>query len=53
MSPCRAHRTGAASRLRPLAIEFWHGRPNRLHERHLFRRATVTDGIWTMERLSP
>ncbi|MGE4191646.1 MAG: pyridoxamine 5'-phosphate oxidase [Thermoanaerobaculia bacterium] len=40
-------------RLRPLAIEFWHGRPNRLHERHLFRRATVTDGIWTMERLSP
>jgi pyridoxamine 5'-phosphate oxidase len=36
--------------LRPDAIEFWEGRPNRLHDRELFRRAA---GAWTSVRLSP
>jgi pyridoxamine 5'-phosphate oxidase len=36
--------------LRPDAIEFWEGRPNRLHDRELFTRS---DGAWTSVRLSP
>ena len=37
--------------LRPAAIEFWEGRPNRLHDReHYLREA---DGGWRSERLSP
>jgi pyridoxamine 5'-phosphate oxidase len=36
--------------LRPDAIEFWEGRPNRLHDRERFTRAG--DG-WTARRLSP
>jgi pyridoxamine 5'-phosphate oxidase len=36
--------------LRPHAIEFWSGRPDRLHDREEFRRE---DGAWHSRRLSP
>lgn len=36
--------------VRPLSIEFWQGRPNRLHDRI---RYTLNDDIWTIERLAP
>lgn len=39
-------------RVRPLAIEFWHDRPFRLHDRIVFRRADP-DGGWTKTRLYP
>lgn len=37
-------------RVIPERIEFWQGRPSRLHDRILF---TDIDGNWKMERLSP
>lgn len=36
--------------LAPLTIEFWQGRPSRLHDR---LRYTLKDGNWVIERLSP
>jgi pyridoxamine 5'-phosphate oxidase len=36
--------------LAPSVIEFWQGRPNRLHDRLCYRRA---DTQWIIERLSP
>jgi len=36
--------------LRPTAIEFWQGRPSRLHDRILF---TLENSVWKMERLAP
>lgn len=38
-------------RLRPSAIEFWQGRPDRLHDRLCYRR--IPSGGWHIERLSP
>lgn len=38
-------------RVIPQQIEFWQGRPNRLHDRWLYTK--VKDGEWKVERLSP
>ena len=38
-------------RLAPDRIEFWKGRPGRLHDRILYERQA--DGIWTISRLTP
>jgi pyridoxamine 5'-phosphate oxidase len=38
-------------RLRPVAVEFWQGRPNRFHDRLLYRR--LPSGAWQIERLAP
>jgi pyridoxamine 5'-phosphate oxidase len=38
-------------RVRPTSIEFWQGRPNRLHDR--LRYVRRDDGGWQIERLSP
>jgi pyridoxamine 5'-phosphate oxidase len=37
-------------RLKPQLIEFWQGRPSRLHDRLNYRRV---DGHWIRERLAP
>lgn len=38
-------------RIKPTEIEFWQGRPNRLHDR--LRYALARGGKWTIVRLSP
>lgn len=38
-------------RVVPDAIEFWQGRPNRLHDRLLYRKQP--DGAWNLLRLAP
>jgi pyridoxamine 5'-phosphate oxidase len=38
-------------RVIPDAIEFWQGRPNRLHDRLRYR--LLADGRWQIERLAP
>jgi pyridoxamine 5'-phosphate oxidase len=37
--------------VRPKSIEFWQGRPNRLHDR--IRYTLEKDFNWTVERLAP
>ena len=36
--------------VKPQKIEFWQGRPSRLHDRFIF---TLNEGEWTVDRLSP
>lgn len=36
--------------VRPVQVEFWQGRPNRLHDRIRF---TLTSDDWTIDRLAP
>jgi pyridoxamine 5'-phosphate oxidase len=38
-------------RIKPQTIEFWQGRPNRLHDRFEYTRQP--DDTWTVERLAP
>lgn len=38
-------------RVKPVSIEFWQGRDNRLHDRFIYKQAT--DGSWAIERLQP
>jgi pyridoxamine 5'-phosphate oxidase len=38
-------------RLAPSVVEFWQGRPSRLHDRLRFRRGV--DDAWVVERLAP
>jgi pyridoxamine 5'-phosphate oxidase len=45
----RPHHWGGY-RLRPEQLEFWQGRPSRLHDR---LRYTRSGGAWRMERLAP
>ena len=40
-------------RVQPLAVEFWQGRHNRMHDRFRFERPSVESGSWTVDRLSP
>lgn len=47
--PCPPHWGGY--RLRPIEIEFWQGRENRLHDRLRYRLRR--DGTWLIERLAP
>ena len=38
-------------RVKPQALEFWQGRPSRLHDR--IRYTQQAYGIWKIERLAP
>lgn len=38
-------------RVMPVTVEFWQGRPDRLHDRLRYR--TTDDGDWVIERLAP
>ena len=42
-------------RIKPLQIEFWQGRENRLHDRFMYTRTSTVDEKpeWTIERLEP
>lgn len=40
-------------RLVPDSVEFWQGRPDRLHDRLRYRRDPGQDGGWLVERLAP
>jgi pyridoxamine 5'-phosphate oxidase len=38
-------------RIKPISVEFWQGRPSRLHDRLLY--TLQSDNTWTIERLAP
>lgn len=38
-------------RLCPVSVEFWQGRPNRMHDRLCYR--SDSEGRWTVQRLAP
>lgn len=40
-------------RVVPVRIEFWQGRPNRLHDRFCYSRGNDAETAWTIERLAP
>lgn len=40
-------------RIVPVMVEFWQGRPSRLHDRIRYRRDSITDPRWIIERLAP
>ncbi|KAL7274917.1 pyridoxamine-phosphate oxidase [Rhizina undulata] len=40
-------------RIKPLYVEFWQGRPSRLHDRFAYTRESVDDTTWKVDRLSP
>jgi pyridoxamine 5'-phosphate oxidase len=37
--------------VKPVKLEFWQGRPSRLHDRILY--TLQTSGTWKIERLAP
>lgn len=39
--------------VRPLAVEFWQGRPSRLHDRLRYVRDTTDSSEWRLQRLYP
>jgi pyridoxamine 5'-phosphate oxidase len=49
--PAPAHWGGF--RVVPDAVEFWQGRPNRLHDRLRYRRDAAAPAGWRVERLGP
>ncbi|MDR0536374.1 MAG: pyridoxamine 5'-phosphate oxidase [Puniceicoccales bacterium] len=40
-------------RVIPQAVEFWQGRPNRLHDRFLYTKDAAAPSGWKIERLAP
>jgi pyridoxine/pyridoxamine 5'-phosphate oxidase len=39
--------------VRPVVVEFWQGRPSRLHDRLVFRRDNLDSSEWSVARLYP
>lgn len=39
--------------VRPTAMEFWQGRPSRLHDRLRYSRTSTDSNEWKLERLYP
>jgi pyridoxamine 5'-phosphate oxidase len=40
-------------RVRPQVVEFWQGRPGRMHDRLVYRRSGPDLEAWRTERLAP
>ncbi len=47
---CQNHDDWGGFLVKPISIEFWQGRPNRLHDRI---RYTLKNNDWLIERLAP